>query len=108
MHEKMDEKIDVKIEDRKKEIEYLRLALGLAGIGVDYKIADLINRVVEKNTELGGKFSVKDGVNLQYGWEKDWQKYDEQQKLNEDAKHRKHIEDAKYRKLHELLRDEEL
>lgn len=78
--------MDVKIKDRKNEIEYIRMALNIAGIGVDYPNADLINRVMKELDKLKGKFSLDDGVTILYKWKEDWRKYAEKQE--EDAEHK--------------------
>lgn len=71
--------MDVKIKDRKDEIEFIRMALNIVGIGVDYANADLINRTIKELNKLKGQFSLKDGVKLLYDWKDDWRKYAEKQ-----------------------------
>lgn len=77
--------MEVKIKDRKEEIEYIRIVLNIAGIGVDYTNADLINRVMKELNNLKGKFSVSDGVTILYKWKEDWQNYFEEQSKTQDA-----------------------
>jgi hypothetical protein len=72
--------MDVKIKDRKDDIEYLRMALAMAEVGVSYEHADLINRVVNSVRKRKGKFSIHDGVSLLYQWKEDWRQYVEVQK----------------------------
>ena len=72
--------MDVKIKDRIEEVEFLRMALVMAEIGVDYKIADLINRVSYRVRQLEGKYTINDSVEILYKWKEDWLKYDENQK----------------------------
>ena len=74
--------MDVKVKDRKKEIEYLRSALNLAELWVDYTQTDLIIRITDKLNKLGGKFSIDDGIKIQYEWKEYWRKYFEKEKDN--------------------------
>ena len=67
--------MNVKIKDRKDEIEYLRMALNMCKIGVDYPNADLIIRVQNRLKKLKGKYSIKDSVETLHEWEGDWDKY---------------------------------
>ena len=77
--------MDVKIKDRKEEVEFLRMALVMAEIGVDYKTTDLINRVTKRVNELKGKHTINDSIEILYKWKDDWQKYDEKQKKKEHS-----------------------
>jgi hypothetical protein len=70
--------MDVKIKDRKEEIEFLRMACNMAELGIDYQHADLIIRLQERLKKMKGKFSLKDGVEIHYKWKEDWQKYFEE------------------------------
>lgn len=54
------------LQDKGKEIEYLRLALSLCGFGIDSAGACLINEVFKSLQKLGGKFSVDDAVRIEY------------------------------------------
>lgn len=72
--------MDVKIKDRKQEVEYLRMALAIAEMGFSYEHADLINRVVDECRKKKGKFSLDDGVKLLYKWKTDWRTYFDEQK----------------------------
>lgn len=65
----------VRIKDRKKEIEYLRMALNLCEIGVDYTHADLIIRVTKALKKMKGDFSLEDGVKVHHKWKEEWEKY---------------------------------
>jgi len=67
--------MDVKIKDRKKEIEYLRIACNMAEIGIEYQHADLILRLQERLNKLKGKFTILDGVEIHHKWQEDWEKY---------------------------------
>lgn len=67
--------MEVKIKDRKKEIEFLRMACNMAELGIGYQHADLIIRLQERLKKLKGKFSIDDGVEIHYKWKEDWQKY---------------------------------
>ena len=71
--------MEVKIEDRKEEIEYLRMGLNMAELGVSYEQADLIIRISDRLKKLKGKFSLKDGVEIHHRWKQEWQKYYEGQ-----------------------------
>jgi hypothetical protein len=71
--------MDVKVKDRKEEIEYLRIACNMAELGLDYIHADLIIRLQERLKKLKGKFSISDSVEIHYKWKEDWRKYFEQQ-----------------------------
>jgi hypothetical protein len=50
----------------RKEIEYLRIALGLCGIGIGSQTACLINEVYKEVQRLGGGFSIRDAARIQY------------------------------------------
>ena len=67
--------MEVKIEDRKEEIEYLRMGLSMAELGVSYEQADLIIRISERLKKLKGKFSLNDGVEIHHKWKQEWEKY---------------------------------
>lgn len=71
--------MDVKIKDRKENIEYLRMALNMAEVGVRYIDADLIIRISERLKKLNGKFSIKDGADVHHKWKEDWEGYFEAQ-----------------------------
>lgn len=75
--------MDVKIKDRKEEIEYLRIACNMAELGINYVHADLILRLQERLKKLKGKFSISDSVEIHYKWKEDWRKYFEAQSKNE-------------------------
>lgn len=70
---------DVKVKDRKKEIEFFRMACNMAELGIAYQHADLIFRLQNKLSELKGKFSIDDGIEIHHKWKKDWENYFEQQ-----------------------------
>jgi hypothetical protein len=65
----------VKNEDRKKEVEYLRMALNLCEINCGYETADLIIKAQVKLKQLGGDFKLSDGVDLYDRWKKYWDEY---------------------------------
>ena len=75
--------MDVKIKDRKDEIEYLRIACNMVEMGISYIHADLILRLQERLKKLKGKFSIDDSVTIHYKWKEDWRKYFEAQSKNE-------------------------
>ena len=57
---------EVLIKDRKKEIEYIRIALCMAEIHIDYQIADLINRVLKELDKQKGEFKIDDSIKILY------------------------------------------
>ena len=71
--------MDVQVKDRKDEVEYLRMALAIAEIGVSYEQAELINNVVNKVRQRKGKFNIHDGVGLLYAWKEKWRSYYDKQ-----------------------------
>ena len=77
--------MDVKIKDRKEEIEFLRMACNMAELGIGYQHADLIIRLQERLKKLKGKFSISDGVEIHYKWKQDWQNYFDEQSKTQDA-----------------------
>jgi hypothetical protein len=76
--------MDVKIADRKEEIEFLRIACNMAELGISYIQADLILRLQERMKKKKGMFSMKDGAEIYYKWRQEWEQYAEQQK-NKDT-----------------------
>ena len=77
--------MEVKIIDRKKEIEFLRMACNMAELGINYIQADLIIRLQERLKKLNGKFSIDDGVNIHSKWKQEWQNYFDEQSKTQDA-----------------------
>jgi len=75
--------MDVEIKDRKKEIEYLRMALNMVEIGVNYEITDLIIRVSKELNEMGDHFAIDDAVHILYDWRRDWKEYFKLKKEND-------------------------
>ena len=49
---------DIKIKDRETEIEYLRLALVLSGVQIDYMTTKLVNRIFKEVAKRKGKFNI--------------------------------------------------
>lgn len=70
--------IEVKMKDRDKEIEMLRLVLNASGIYVNYQQAELINNVFQKFNELKGNFTIDDGYDILMNWKKKWEEYEKQ------------------------------
>jgi hypothetical protein len=70
--------MEVKIKDRKEEIEFLRIACNMAEFGIAYQHADLIIRLQERLKELKGNYTISDSVEIHYKWKEDWQKYFEE------------------------------
>jgi len=66
---------DVSLKDRKPNIEYLRMALNMCELHINYQQADLITRVCEKLTELDGYFTVSDCVKIHDEWNDYWLNY---------------------------------
>lgn len=77
--------MEVKIKDRKEEIEFLRMACNLAEIGIAYQHADLILRLQERLKKLKGKFSLSDGVEIHHKWKEDYRNYFEEESKSDDA-----------------------
>ena len=73
--------MEVKIKDRAKEVEYLRMALNMCELGVSYEQTDLIRRVITKVDELNGDFSLQNGIELLQKWQHDWQVYADNQTI---------------------------
>ena len=73
----------VKIEDRYDGIEYLRMALSMSEVYVDYQTAELIDVVVTEVRKKKGKFDVLDGVKLFSEWKRKWDAYERQQRKEE-------------------------
>ena len=80
--------MEVKIKDREKEVEYLRMSLAMCEFGVNYQHADLINMVVKETQELGDKFTLADGARILCKWKSKWEIYEYEQK-------KKDLEDKK-------------
>jgi hypothetical protein len=66
---------EVKVKDRKEEIEYMRMALNICEIGVNYQQSDLIIRVSERLKYRKGKFTIHEGVEIYHKWKQDWIDY---------------------------------
>ena len=71
--------MDVKVKDRKEEIQQLTIVCNMAEININYIHADLILRLQERLKELKGKFAISDSVEIHYKWKEDWRKYFEEQ-----------------------------
>ena len=67
--------MEVKVKDRKTEVEYLRMACNLAELEIGYQHADLILRLQERLKKLKGNFSLSDGVEIHHKWKEDWRDY---------------------------------
>lgn len=68
-------KNEVKFEDRNTSIEYIRMALNMCEIYVNYQQAYLIFEVVNKCDLLGGDLTVEDAYDLLSAHKKKWDKY---------------------------------
>ncbi len=71
----MSMKNEVKIKDREYHIEYIRMALNMCQIGVNYQQAELIDMVVRECDILGGDLTVEDACGLLSAHKKKWDKY---------------------------------
>ena len=71
--------MEVKIKDRKEDVEYLRIACNMAEIGIGYIHVDLILRLQERLRELNGDFSISDSVDIHYKWKQEWDAYFKEQ-----------------------------
>ena len=77
--------MEVKIKDRKEEIEFLRMACNMAELGISYRQADLIIRLQERLNTQKGDFSISDGAEIYCKWTQDWQNYFEKQSKAKNA-----------------------
>ena len=75
--------MNVYFSDRNENIEYLRMALSICEICVDYQTAELIDNVVNETRKKKGKFDLKDGVLLLSAWKTTWKEYDKKMKEEE-------------------------
>lgn len=66
---------EVKIKDRERAIEYIRMALNMCEIGVNYQQAELIVTVVSECDRLRGDLTVEDTYNLLSAHKAKWEKY---------------------------------
>ena len=73
--------MSVKIKDREKSVEYLRLALVMAEIGIDYETCELIKKMNSEVTRLKGSFTVDDASRIKAEWVERWESYHKKQKL---------------------------
>ncbi len=67
--------MEVKIKDRKDEVEWIRMSLCMVEIGIEYIHADLIRRVFNVLNEKKGQYSLKDSAEIHAQWQKDWDNY---------------------------------
>ena len=77
--------MDVKIKDRKEGAEYLRMALNMCELWIDYPQAELIIKVLAKMEKVKSEFSISDGVEIHHKWKQEWQEYFEAQRKTQDA-----------------------
>ena len=75
--------LQVKIKDRKNEVEFLRMACNMAELGIGYQHADLIIKLQERLEKLKGQFTIDDAVEIHHKWKKEWEKYFEEQDKSE-------------------------
>ena len=71
---------EVKIEDRDTTIEYIRMALNMCEIYVNYQQTELIDMVVRECDRLGGDLTVEDACDLLSAYKKKWDKYFNEEK----------------------------
>ena len=74
--------MSVEIKDRKYEIEWLRMALNMCEININYTHADLIIKIVKELDSLKGKFTISDGVEIHHKWKDKWDNYYKNKKDN--------------------------
>lgn len=48
-----------------EKVNYLRIALGINGIGVDEKVSDVIVTTYETILKKGGEFNIRDAAEIQ-------------------------------------------
>ena len=76
--------MEVRIKDRKEEVEYFRMAVNMGGLGIDYTQAELILKIHQGLKKLKGKFTIADGVEIKYQHLQQWQEYFEKIKKEEE------------------------
>jgi 6-phosphogluconate dehydrogenase len=75
--------MEVKIKDREREIEWIRMSLCMVEIGIEYIHADLIKRVFDVLNKKKGQYSLKDSAEIHAKWQEDWNKYFKEQQKKE-------------------------
>lgn len=73
----------VKIENRYDEIEYLRMALSICEVYVDYQTAELIDMVATEVRNKKGNFDLMDGAKIFSAWKRKWNNYEKQNRKEE-------------------------
>ena len=68
--------MSVKIKDRKRDIEVLRMALNMSELYISYEGADLIQRVIGALKMVNGDFSISDGIDIHSQWKREWEEYE--------------------------------
>lgn len=82
--------IKVNSEDRYEGIEYLRMALAMCEIEVDYPTAELVDTLVTETRRLKGKFDFEDGIKIFRAWKTKWRLYfEDQSKKDEEHNNKK-------------------
>lgn len=61
--------------DRKKDIEFLRMALNLCELPVSYEQSDLILRAYTLVKEKQGNTNMDDALKIYYNWKNHWDNY---------------------------------
>lgn len=56
-----------------KEVNYMRMALGLQGIAVTHRIADVVITTHKGIMEKGGDFSVRDAADIEFLIKKEYE-----------------------------------
>ena len=64
--------MEVKIKDRKKEVETLRMMCNMAQLGINYEQADLITRLQSKLNESS---TITDCMDVFCEWKEHWENY---------------------------------
>lgn len=63
------------MQDRDKEIEYLRLAINLCGLRIGYVSADLLQKAITCLNKMGKQMGLKEASEIQFEHNEKWKKY---------------------------------
>lgn len=67
--------MEVKIKDREEKTEYLRMAINMCELPLDYTHADLIIKLHKELEVHEGNLSVRDVVKVFSDWKQEWETY---------------------------------
>lgn len=76
--------MEVKIKDRKEDVEFFRIACNMAKINLDYIHADLILKLQERLQKMKGGYAISDSVEIYAEWKEYWDNYFEELTLKKD------------------------